>query len=72
MTDDEWQADWETSRRAQLDSQMAATPAQRLAWLEDALRIAFAAGALPRESAPDDGLDGSLGRAKDASSDTAS
>ena len=55
MADDGWEADWEASRQAQLDAQMAATPAQRLAWLEDALRLALAAGALPRVPAPEDG-----------------
>jgi hypothetical protein len=72
MADDGWQADWETSRRAQLESQLDATPAQRLAWLEDALRLAFAAGALPRAPAPEDGADGSPDRADGASSESAS
>ena len=67
MPDDDWQADWETSRRAQLHSQMSATPAQRLAWLEDALRLAVAAGALPRISAPEDGAEEWPDTAKDAS-----
>ncbi len=72
MADDGWQADWETSRRAQLDSQMNATPAQRLAWLEEALRLALAAGALPRVPEPEDGEDGASNGAKDASSENAS
>jgi hypothetical protein len=51
-----WEAGWESSRRAQLEAQAAATPAQRLAWLEEALRLALAAGALPRpvEAAPEE------------------
>ena len=32
---------WEGSREARLDAVLAATPAQRLAWLEDALHLAF-------------------------------
>ncbi len=81
MADGGWEADWETSRRAQLDAQMAATPAQRLAWLEDALRLALAAGALPRVPGPEDyvpgcadlgdGADGSPDGADDAASENA-
>lgn len=40
---------WATHRRAQLEGVLAATtPQERLAWLEEAIRFAFAAGALPR------------------------
>jgi hypothetical protein len=36
--------------KAFLDAMLAATPTQRLAWLEEALRLAYASGALkPRE-----------------------
>ena len=72
MVDDGWEADWESSRWAQLDAQMAATPAQRLAWLEDALRLALAAGALPRVAGPEDGAGGSPDGAGDAASENAS
>jgi hypothetical protein len=45
----DWQADdWESSRRRALTIALGATPAQRLAWLEEAIRIAFASGALPK------------------------
>ena len=36
---------WDGNRDALLDSTLAATPAQRLAWLEDAIEIAYRAGA---------------------------
>ena len=40
---------WATHRRAQLEGVLAATtPQERLAWLEEAIRFAFAAGTLPR------------------------
>jgi len=41
-----WDATWEGARRQLLESILAATPAQRLAWLEEALEIAHGAGAL--------------------------
>jgi hypothetical protein len=34
-----WQVDWEGQRRRQLTAAMDATPAQRLVWLEEMLRI---------------------------------
>lgn len=40
---------WEEHSLAQLARALEATPAQRLAWLEEAIRFAFRAGALPRE-----------------------
>jgi hypothetical protein len=43
---DEWDAGWESARRELLKSTLAATPAQRLAWLEEALEFAFRAGAI--------------------------
>jgi hypothetical protein len=42
------EGDWEGHRRRQLTAAMDATPAQRLAWLEEMLRIAYRCGALPR------------------------
>ena len=39
---------WETHRRDQLVMGTAATPLQRLRWLEEAIAFAFRAGALPR------------------------
>ena len=41
-----WDASWAGVERAQLETMLAATPAQRLAWLEDAMRLAHATGAL--------------------------
>ncbi len=53
-----WEAaSWEGAERAQLETMLAATPAQRLAWLEEAIRLAHASGALEaarRERAPKD------------------
>ena len=46
---DIWKAGWDDSRRAQLDAIARATPAQRLEWLEEALQLALASGALERE-----------------------
>ena len=42
---------WDGNRDALLDSTLAATPAQRLAWLEDAIEIAYHAGALSNRTA---------------------
>ena len=54
----EWDAaSWEGVERAQLETMLAATPAERLAWLEEAMRLAHASGALEaarRERAPTD------------------
>jgi len=44
---DEWQASWESNEAAQLDSWLSSTPIQRLEWLEEALLLAYQAGALP-------------------------
>lgn len=44
------QTDWDVVQRDLLAATLAATPAQRLAWLEEGLRLAYASGALkPRE-----------------------
>lgn len=45
---DDWPVTWAAQRADQLDRVLAASPAQRLAWLEDMIRIAFQTGALPR------------------------
>lgn len=37
---------WQASDQSLLDATLAATPAQRLAWLDEALRLAYASGAL--------------------------
>ncbi len=43
-----WPKGWDAHRRAQLERWMAATPAQRLAWLEEMIALAWKSGALPR------------------------
>lgn len=43
---DRWDATWERAREQLLESTLAATPAQRLAWLEEMLELAYRAGAL--------------------------
>lgn len=43
---EQWVVTWEGVERAQLETMLTATPAQRLAWLEEALRLAHASGAL--------------------------
>jgi hypothetical protein len=50
---DEWQAGWQSHRHRQLTSGLAATAAERLAWLEEAIALAWMTGALPRPSRGD-------------------
>lgn len=45
---DDWEAGWEGQRVQQLTLALAATPAQRLAWLEEMIALAWRVGALPR------------------------
>jgi hypothetical protein len=45
---DDWEAGWETHRRHQLALALKATPAQRLAWLEEMITLAYRVGALPK------------------------
>ncbi len=48
-----WVGTWAEVEQAQLETMLRATPAQRLAWLEEAMRLAHASGALGAErSAP--------------------
>lgn len=42
----DWQAGWKDNERAQLRSWLKATPFQRLVWLEEAIKLAYQAGAL--------------------------
>lgn len=44
-----WDATWVGARRQLLEAIRAATPTQRLAWLEEALELAHRAGALGKE-----------------------
>lgn len=46
----EWQADFRAAEDRSLEASLAATPSQRLAWLEEALAFAYRVGALPRPS----------------------
>jgi hypothetical protein len=43
-----WDCSWEDARRRQLTAGLRATPAQRLAWLEEMIFLAHRAGALRR------------------------
>jgi hypothetical protein len=57
MTDrpsrDPWEeTTYEGARKALLRATLSWTPAQRLAWLEEAIEFAFQAGALPRKERP--------------------
>ncbi len=45
---DDW-GSWESQRERKQTLALAATPAERLAWLEQAILFAFQAGALPRD-----------------------
>lgn len=45
---DVWNASWEANAREQLVLGLAASPAERLAWLEEMIYFAHRAGALPR------------------------
>ena len=42
----QWVGTWADVEQAQLEAMLTATPAQRLAWLEEAMRLAYASGAL--------------------------
>lgn len=44
-----WQASCKDNERAQLRSWLNATPVQRLSWLEEAIKLAYQAGALGRK-----------------------
>lgn len=48
-------ADWEADRREKLAAGLALTPAERLAWLEEAIAFAHRAGALPRRTVGGEG-----------------
>ena len=46
-----WEAGWEAHRVHQLTLALAATPAQRVAWLEEMIALAWLVGALPKSRA---------------------
>lgn len=49
MAGDPWESStWEGNARWKLARTLAATPLQRLEWLEEALELAWAAGAIER------------------------
>ncbi len=45
---DEWGAGWDAHRIHQLTLALSATPAERLAWLEEVIILAYRVGALPK------------------------
>ncbi|MDP3766630.1 MAG: hypothetical protein Q8S13_01315 [Dehalococcoidia bacterium] len=45
---EDWEVSWEAHRVHQLTLALAATPAQRLAWLEEMIALAWRVGALPK------------------------
>lgn len=45
---DEWSSGWEARRVEQMILALRATPAQRLAWLEEVIALAHRSGALPK------------------------
>lgn len=49
----DWDAGWDGAERYHLERSLAATPAERLAWLEAAIAFAWQAGALPRSTERD-------------------
>ena len=51
-TSDRWDATWEGARKQLRESTLAATPAQRLEWLEEVLELAYRAGALGEKPTP--------------------
>ena len=61
MSDEgDWQCGWEDARQRQLTAGFDATPAQRLALLEEMILLAHRVGALPRS-------EGAAGLLRDAS-----
>jgi len=65
--DKTWPVSWAANEKSQLEASLAATPAQRLEWLEQAIELAYRTGALkpdtPESSATDGaGMDARLDR----------
>ncbi len=50
----EWDATWEGVRQQLLTTTLAATPAQRLEWLEEVLELAHRAGAVRKRPTTDE------------------
>jgi hypothetical protein len=51
MVDPKWNADFKAAEQHSFEASLAATPSQRLAWLENALALAYKFGALRIDSA---------------------
>jgi hypothetical protein len=51
--DREWAADFRAAEERSLAGSLAATPSQRLAWLEEALAFAYKVGALKADRPPE-------------------
>ncbi|MBI3288755.1 MAG: hypothetical protein HYZ74_04475 [Elusimicrobia bacterium] len=52
VDESDWKCGWEDTRQRQLVAGLEATPAQRLAWLEEMIALAHRSGALPRATRP--------------------
>jgi hypothetical protein len=48
----DWKAGWEDQETNRLEASLAALPAQRLEWLEEAIELAWETGALSLEGGP--------------------
>jgi hypothetical protein len=48
VSGDDWEVDWDDQERWRMIAGLAATPAQRLAWLEQMRALALRSGALQR------------------------
>ena len=67
--DERWVASWDAVRQAHLEAGFAATAEQRLDWLEEAMRLAQASGALAaRRERPPTATPAARGRWPDAPS----
>jgi hypothetical protein len=56
---------FEETARSHLERTWSATPAQRLAWLEEALELAYQAGALPLKTRKDKSETENYGKKKE-------
>lgn len=54
----DWPVSWEASRRLRLETTLKATALERVEWLEEALRLAAATGALERRRRSEEKTDG--------------
>lgn len=46
---DQWDGGWDADRRTKREAWSSMTPAERLAWLEEALDLAYRTGALAED-----------------------